>query len=295
MEAEDITGLMHLTSLNSLTLSADWIADVAPLSSLCNLTELCVNSLRDKFTGLKAVLQGCSKLQVLQFAGFRESDIDELCESDISELKSQSLKAISMSHCYSDNLPDPTLMPGLITVDVMCVEVSFDDEGALAALHKLATSPFISFNVAELNLCHVDMTCLAKHLPSHAPVSIGLRCLRLFDMELKANDVSNLSTHFPGITHFEVEISSFVHSSVLEALEGFTELRTVSVHFFYDVPAYAEAAIIAACTAARQRERGNCMCFFVPKQIANRVKQSWSAVSCGCQGKHCLVSIEESA
>ena len=189
MEAEDITGLMHLTSLNSLTLSADWIADVAPLSSLCNLTELCVNSLRDKFTGLKAVLQGCSKLQVLQFAGFRESDIDELCESDISELKSQSLKAISMSHCYSDNLPDPTLMPGLITVDVMCVEVSFDDEGALAALHKLATSPFISFNVADLQLSGVDMTCLAEYLPSHAPVSIGLRCLRLLDMELKANDV----------------------------------------------------------------------------------------------------------
>ena len=287
METEDITGLMHLTSLNSLTLSADWIADVAPLSSLCNLTELCLNSHREKNTGLKAVLQGCSKLQVLQFDG--------VCESEVSELKSQSLKAISMSHCYIDNLPDPSLMPGLITVDVMCVDVYFDDEGALAALHKLATSPFISFNVADLQLSGVDMTCLAEYLPSHAPVSIGLRCLRLFDMELKANDVSNLSTHFPGITHFEVEISSFVHSSVLEAVEGFTELRTVSLHFKNDVPvpACAQVAIIAACTAARQRERGNCMRFFVPKQIANRVKQSWSAVSCGCQGKHCLVSIEE--
>jgi hypothetical protein len=218
---------------------------------------------------LKAVLQGCSKLQVLQFDG--------VCESEVSELKSQSLKAISMSHCYIDNLPDPSLMPGLITVDVKCVDVSFDDEGALAALHKLATSPFISFNVADLQLSGVDVTCLAKHLPSHAPVSIGLRCLRLYSMDLEANDVSNLSTYFPGITQFEFESSNFVHSSVLEAVEGFTELRTVSLHYiksYVPVPACAEAAIIAACTAARQRERGNCMRFFVPKQIANCVKQS---------------------
>ena len=86
-----------------------------------------------------------------------------------------------------------------------------------------------------------------------------------------------------------------MHSSVLEAVEGFTELRPVSLHFKNDVPvpACAQVAIIAACTAARQRERGNCMRFFVPKQIANCVKTIWSEVSCGCQGKHCLVSIEE--
>jgi len=138
ISAGDVKGLKHFTSLVSLTIDTHCPVDLAPLQSLSVLSALYLDS-NDNALNLNAMVQSCSKLQVLQFNN---------CQ--VSELRSQSLKELSLHFVGSRTaLPDPSFLPSLVAMHVGSVYLnsSYDPESFLADLLRLATSPsFICTN-----------------------------------------------------------------------------------------------------------------------------------------------------
>ena len=279
------TGLAQLTSLASLTLCLGEVGDLAPLSELSMLSSLVFKSPILAYAhGLDAVLTSCSKLTVLAVP----------C-TNWSGLSSNSLKLLTLQSCLYYCLPNPSLLPSLLSVQINLLVVDGINEGNEGAfqsvLDKYAAAPFPSFGVDELTIVNGGETLPNPPFQLYLKLFPAFSLLRnvkivcLCNIGLEPRDLCHLAAYFPRAEEVNLVDCVVASSSLLEAVQNFENLHTLSFSRpdATLTPLEVQASIFAASTAAQQRKSKRHLKFQVEgeAEVVLALELIWKAIAVG--------------